>query len=47
VIILINKSFEKFVKENTRSEFNENFKVLDLRDSLEECFVLINTEDDT
>jgi hypothetical protein len=47
VITLINKSFEKLVKENTRSEFNEKFKVLDLTDSDEECFVLINTKDDT
>lgn len=41
---MINKSFEKLVKENTRREFNEKFKVLDLTDSDEECFVLINTK---
>lgn len=44
---MISKSFEKLVKENTRSQFNDKFKVLDLRDSLEECFALINTDNDS
>jgi len=40
---MVNKTFENLVKDNTREEFNKKFKIVDLRDCDEECFVLINT----
>lgn len=43
---MVNKTFEKLVRDNTREEFNQKYKVVDLRDCDEECFVLLDVIND-